>query len=316
MTSAALLLAYGVAAGTWGAGWLSRTQWGERAPRLAIAAWQALAASVLLSLSAAGMALAIGFQHVRIDLAALLHSCAEGLLYGYRAPGGSIAAALGVGLLLTVATRTAWCTVRAAVGDRRERAARVAMLDLVGRTGVVPGVLVVDHGAPYAFCIGGRRHRVVVTSGLLASLAQHELDAVLAHEAAHLRQRHHFAMLICRSLFESLAPVFPAFRRAMPEVRLYAELCADDSARRRVGSRPLRNALATLACGPAPAGALAATGLAVETRLARLALPNRHLGTSGAAVVAFAIGAAFLIPFVLATAPVLTVAWEGLCLLA
>ena len=45
---------------------------------------------------------------------------------------------------------------------------------------MLPGAVVLDHAAPYAFCVGGRRHRVVVTSGLLASLTAAELDAVLA----------------------------------------------------------------------------------------------------------------------------------------
>ncbi|NHA01284.1 M56 family metallopeptidase [Nocardioides sp. W3-2-3] len=100
------------------------------------------------------------------------------------------------------------------------------MLDLVGRTGVVPGALVLDHDEPYAFCIGGRRHRVVVTEGLLATLDQRELEAVLAHESAHLHQRHHLALMLSRTLFGTLSPFFPAFGRAMSEVRLLAEfLC-------------------------------------------------------------------------------------------
>lgn len=315
MISALLLATYAVTAGTLGAGWLRDSRWPRLAPRMAIVAWQALAASVLLALAAAGLALAISFPHVSSDLARLFHLCAQNLQHGYASPGGTMTAVAGVVLFLALLARVAWCAVRAASSDRRERTARVSVLDLIGRTDVLPGALVLDHEAPYAFCIGGRRHLVVVTSGLLASLTAPELDAILAHEHAHLRQRHHVAMVTCRALFGALAPIFPAFRRAMSQIRLFAELSADDSARRRVGALPLREALATLACLPAPTGALAASAHDVETRLRRLDGQHRPLTRRGSALVAASIGAAIVVPLALAAAPALAMAWEGICLL-
>lgn len=315
MISALLLATYAVTAGTLGAGWLRDSHWPRLAPRMAIVAWQALAASALLALAAAGLALAISFPHVSSDLALLFHLCAENLQHGYASPGGTMTAVAGVAVFLGLLTRLVWCAVRAATSDRRERTARVAVLDLVGRTDVLPGALVLDHETPYAFCIGGKQHRVVVTSGLLASLSATELDAVLAHEHAHLRQRHHVAMVTCRALFGALAPIFPAFRRAMPHVRLFAELSADDSARRRVGASPLREALATLACLPAPPGALAASAHDVQTRLLRLDGQHRQLTRRRSALAAAGIGAAIVVPLALAAAPALAMAWEGICLL-
>ena len=251
MISALLLATYALTAGTLGIGWLRDATWPTRAPRLAIATWQALATSILLSLASAGLALAISFPHVSADLAGLLNLCAENLRHGYASPGGTLTALAGVTLFLGLAARTAWCTIGTTLGERRERSTRIAALDLLGRANVVPGALVIDHEAPYAFCIAGRRHRIVVTNGLLATLDQAELDAVLAHEHAHLRQRHHLAMSTCRILFATLAPFVPGFRRAMPQVRMYAELCADDSARRQVDASYLRSALLRLACLPA-----------------------------------------------------------------
>lgn len=315
MISAALLLAYGVTAGTWGAGSLMHARWARLAPRLAIAAWHAVAASVLLSLVAAGAALSISFQHVRGDLARLLDLCASNLKHGYASPGGTLVATIGVTAAALLTARTVWCGVRVACADRCERANRVAMLDVVARTDVLPGALVVEHDEPYAFCIGGKRHRVVVTSALLATLTPEELRAVLAHEEAHLQQRHHIALLVCRTLFGTLGPFFPVFRNAMPLVRLFAELSADDSARRHVGARPLRAALTTLACGPAPSGALAASANDVETRILRLAGPSDRLTTTRTALAGVAIGATFLVPLALAAAPALAMAWEGVCLI-
>lgn len=316
MISALFLATYAVVAGTLGAGWLRNARWPSLAPRMAVAAWQALAMSVLLSLAAAGLALAISFPHVSADLGEIYNLCAENLRHSYASPGGTLTALFGVTLSLTLLARAAWCAVQASVSDRRERAARVAAFDLVGRRDVVPDALVVEHEAPYAFCIGGRHHRIVITSGLLATLRPGELDAVLAHEHAHLRQRHHTALVACRALFGVLAPTFPAFRTTMPLVRLYAELCADDGARRRVGPGPLRDALARLACLPAPAGTLAASAQDVEARLSRLTDRPRGLPVGLSAVAGVAVAAAVVVPLALAAAPAVAIAWEGICRMA
>lgn len=313
MISALLLVTYAAVAGTLGAGWLQDARWPSVAPRLAIATWQALAMSVLLSLSAAGLALAISFPHVSADLAGMFNLCATNLQHSYASPGGTLTAVLGLGLFLMMLARSAWCVAQASVIDRRERSSRVIALDLVGRPDVVPGALVLEHEAPYAFCVGGRHHRVVLTSGLIATLGHGELEAVLAHEHAHIRQRHHAALVACRAIFGTLAPVFPAFRKAMPLVRLYTELSADDGARRQVGSQPLRKALATLACLPAPAGTLAATAHDVETRLSRLTDRPGRLPLGASAVASAGIAAAIVVPLALAAAPALAIAWEGIC---
>lgn len=315
MISALLLITYAVTAGTLGAGWLRDSRWPGYAPQLAISAWQALAASVLLSLSAAGLALAMSFRHVSADLARLFSLCAENLRHGYASPGGTLTALLGIALTLALLARALWFGARTAASDRRERKARVAVLDLVGRTGIVQGAVVIDHAAPYAFCVGGRQHRVAVTSGLLAALSRCELDAVMAHEHAHLHQRHHVALVTCRAIFGALSPIFPAFRRAMPQVRLYAELCADDAARHHVGDRALRDALTRLSCLPAPAGALAASANDVETRILRLADQRRQLTRRASALAGLGIGGAIVVPLALAAAPALALAWEGVCLI-
>lgn len=315
MTSALLLATYAMTAGTLGAAWLRDARWTGLAPRTAVVAWQALAASVLLALAAAGLALAISFPNVSSDLARLFNLCAQNLRHGYASPGGTVVAVGGVSVVLALTTRVTWCAARAVTSDRRERNARVAVLDLVGRSDVLPGALVLDHKAPYAFCVGGRQHRVVVTTGLLATLSDREVDAVLAHEDAHLRQRHHIAMVASRALFGALVPIFPGFRAAMPQVRLFAEMSADDAARRRVGAPALREALARLACLPVPSGTLAASAHDIQTRILRLEGQTRRLSRGGSALAAVGISTAIAIPLALAAAPALAMAWEGICLL-
>jgi hypothetical protein len=310
-----LLVAFGVTAGTWGASALAQARWTTRAPRLAIAAWQALASSVLLSIAAAGAALAIGFQHVRGDLAQLLHLCAENLKHGYASPAGTLLASVGLVTLGCLLARTGWCALSTWRHEAAGRRARVAVLDLVGQAGIIPGALVLNHPSPYAFCVGGRHRRVVVTSALLETLDQRELEAVLAHESAHLRQRHHLALMICRTTFRTLAPLFPAFRDVMPLMRLLAELSADDSARRRIGAEPLQSALLRLVRVPAPSGTLAASASDVEARLLRLGRPKTGLPRHRAFLTGVTIAGLAVVPLALAVAPALAMAWEGICLI-
>ncbi|GAB2447964.1 hypothetical protein GCM10027062_32000 [Nocardioides hungaricus] len=249
------------------------------------------------------------------DLAHLLNLCAENLQHGYVSPGGTLAAAVGIGLVLALCTRVLWCTVRAVSSNRRERAARLTVLDLVCRTDLLSGVLVLTHATPYAFCVGGRQQRIVVTSALLENLDTAELDAVLAHERAHLRQRHHTALTISRILFDALGPLFPGFRSGMREVEFLVELSADDSARARIGAHPLRQALTTLACLRPASSTLAASAVEVEARIRRLDGQHQRLPQPMLAASSVGFGAAILLPLALATAPALAMAWEGLCLL-
>ena len=314
MISAALLLTYAVTIGTWGARSLRQARWTHGAPSLAIVAWQAVAVSVLLSLLGAGAAASVSIEPVRRLLSGFVHVCARNLDRAYAAPGSlslAMAAVAGGGLVLT---RIVWCGARVSLRERRQRRATVAMLDLLGRHDILPGALVLDHEAPYAFCIGGRRPRVVVTLSLLQTLDSAELEAVLAHEAAHLRQRHHAALSMCRILFLTLSPLFPAFRQAMAGIRLFAELCADDSARRQLGAPPLRSALERLACLPTPSGTLAATANDVEVRLMRLTDERFRLTKRRAWLTGAIIGGMVLLPLALAVAPGAAIAWNGLCL--
>lgn len=252
--------------------------------------------------------------HARDDLARLLDLCAESLRIGYASQGGATAALVGATVLLGLTSRIVWCSASTLLNDHRVRKAHVAALNLLGDRTRLPGALVLHHDAPYAFCIGGRRNRVVVTTGLLETLDTHELDAVMAHEHAHLRQRHHLALLGCRIVFGTLAPMFPAFKRAMVNVRLYVELCADDCARMRVGVRPLRSALVTLANGSAPAGALAASGIDVATRIRRLEQGPQPLKTVSRLGAGLGLAALVAVPMTLVAAPVLTMVWEAICL--
>lgn len=125
-------------------------------------------------------------------------------------------------------------------------------------------VAVLPDPVPYAYALpGGRRDRVVVSTGMLGALASRERRALFAHERAHLAARHHRHLLLVQ-LAACANPFLLPLRTA---VAYTAERWADEDAARAVGSRRAvahaigRAALASARPAPAPAlPALAAPG--------------------------------------------------------
>jgi len=138
---------------------------------------------------------------------------------------------------------------------------------------------VLNAAQPAAYCVPGRPAAIVLTSAALAVLDPGQLNAVLAHERAHLAGRHHLLIALTRALAATF-PGVPLFTRAPAEVARLAEMCADDAAARRSSRPTLIAALLAMGTGTAvPAAALAATTCAVSARVQRLlepAPPARH----------------------------------------
>jgi len=122
-------------------------------------------------------------------------------------------------------------------------------------------IVFVDDTTPHAYAVGGRRPRIVVSRGLLCSLGVAERRAVLAHEAAHLRHRHHVHLRVLRLA----AAAFPMLRPCLPVGVLAVERWADEETAARLGDRTLvartllRAALAGVDNARMPAGVLAHT---------------------------------------------------------
>jgi hypothetical protein len=298
---------------------LASARWPGRSPAAAILLWQALglgwglaAVGALAGLGAdpgqagrlprgvAGAALAVAWRVI------------HGAAFGPRAPGPLADLRLvSVAAGLVLLTLLCWVLVAASAAGLRARRRQRDLLSLLGRGDPkVPGALVVDHPAAAAYCVPGLRSRIVVSAGTLELLDQAELLAVLAHERAHLRQRHDLVLLP----FTALLSAFrwsAAARGAEGSVALLLEMLADDHA--VVGTRPARPLATALlrvgaAGGAVPSGALAVAqpeeGGDVAVRVARLLRPAPGLpraalvlvGCTAAALVA--VPAAFLlIPF-------------------
>lgn len=85
---------------------------------------------------------------------------------------------------------------------------------------------VIDHAVPAAYCLPGRGRRIVLTSAALTALSDDELNAVLAHERAHLSGRHHLVVAFADGLSRAF-PNVPLFRRAQEQVGRLVEMLAE-----------------------------------------------------------------------------------------
>ncbi|MEU6303103.1 M56 family metallopeptidase [Streptomyces chartreusis] len=125
--------------------------------------------------------------------------------------------------VLAACARTLW---------RHARVRRHAHRALTGLPGT--GVAVLPDALPYAYALpGGRRDRVVVTTGLLDHLEPAERRALFAHERAHLTERHHRFLLAV----QLAARANPFLRPLRTVVSYTAERWADEAAAQAVGSR-------------------------------------------------------------------------------
>jgi Zn-dependent protease with chaperone function len=131
---------------------------------------------------------------------------------------------------------------------------------------------VVDDPVPTAFAVLGMPGRVVVSSGMLRVLDAQERRALIAHERAHLRHRHHLFSLV----LHLAAAVDPLLRPLEPAGVFAIERWADEEAGAVVGDRPLvarAIARAALASSRAQQASLAATGGPVPQRVKALLAP-------------------------------------------
>lgn len=249
---------------------LAAAPWVLRSPALALLVWQAIGLSGgLLALElATTVALApAGDTHADAVRAVLAGELGRLPVWA----GVALAAAVLLLLhLLTVLLGSAAVTVRS-------RRAHRALVDLVAtRNPLLAGTKVVASDLPVAYCLPGLRPRVVLSRGALALLADDEVRAVLAHEEAHVDQRHDLVILpfvALRSTFPRLGVV----RTAVEEVGLLVEALADDHAVRTHDRAVLARALYKVGTSGAPAGGLPAAGTGVLLRAQRLLEPPAPL---------------------------------------
>ncbi|HXZ71767.1 MAG TPA: M48 family metalloprotease [Streptosporangiaceae bacterium] len=302
MTVAAILLAYAAGVGTLGARMLARAGWTARAPLLAIVTYLAAAWSVVAALGLAGLTLAVHGTALGGALSQLIGACVLRLRATYATPGGMTAAEAGLVLSAAVLVRTALVAtghLRVA-GRQARRHAQTARL--VGLPEPTLDAVLVEHARPTAYCVAGRPPTVILTTGALLALDPVQLDAVLAHERAHLAWRHHRLLAMARISRRAL-PFLPLMRDTEAQVERLVELHADDVATRARDPRPLAAALVVLAAPPGPAPLLAAGVTDAVKRIHRLLRPAEPLAGLRRQLLRALAAGLVLLPAVLALAP-------------
>ncbi|WP_060881030.1 M56 family metallopeptidase, partial [Streptomyces scabiei] len=258
---------------------LLRSDWPHRAPALALAVWHALALSFALGTALTAYHLFMPMAHAHDGLWGLLHSCGFDLSFdlgfdpGVGGPAHATAGRLSVALPavpgIALAGGFAFHVARARLARTRHREA----VDLVGRRSVRLGATVLPYDVPAAYCLPGRRPRIVVSEAAVRELASEELAAVLAHERAHIAGRHHLA-LAGAAAFHSVFPLLPLARQVREQTALLLEMIADDRALRAHSDGALATAMYAMAAARAPRDAFAAGGRTVLIRIRRVLGPR------------------------------------------
>jgi Zn-dependent protease with chaperone function len=274
----ACLLLYSLVVLVVGPPLLRRLTGSGHAPHLGVAAWLTAIGSVLLSWAAALLFTVVEVVRRGNHPGVLIVSCLAWLRGAVAGEAGIVPQIVAVGSAAAVGVAAAVATVRlmGAVRAMRCRAHEHAHdVRLVGYRTHDSDVVVIDAPRPAAYCVSGRPPAIVVTSAALSALDEPQLAAVLAHERAHLAG-HHPTVMTC---LRGLATVFPRvalMTEAAHHVSRLLEMCADDAAARRHGSRALLSGLIAL-CSAAPAEALGAADVAVLARANRLAAAPAEL---------------------------------------
>lgn len=229
-------------------------------PRGALGAWLGTGLVFVLLLIAAPVVMHLRPLRGFAPAAAAVSACTgvfdggAGLTWLVMLRGTVVAAALTVVVLAVVVVAAAVLRSR-----RADHTHLRSLRSLVEETDRVDGVAVwwIADDEPVAYSLrgsvaGGRG--VVIASTALQDLPSDRRDAVIGHEIAHVRGRHHVTVEASRSLRSALRAV-PLLRRAAAEVAVLVELLADRrAATERGGVAAVRGALVEFG---APAGRVA-----------------------------------------------------------
>lgn len=215
--------------------WLSRAAWPMRAPVIALLVWQA------------------------VGLAGGLSMIGALALTGFAiAPGQPWLAAIPAAVFTIYLLSHLGVTIVQVTAQRRRHLQLLDMLSSPHPTRARTRVL--NDAVPVAYCLPrGAGSVTVLSQGLLDRLDADELVAVIAHERAHVEQRHDLLLLAFRA-WRSALPWFPVAALADAEVAALVEMLADDHARREVRDEVLARAILAVGASGVPGAEVDASG--------------------------------------------------------
>ncbi|WP_030214047.1 M56 family metallopeptidase [Streptomyces bikiniensis] len=288
---------------------LSRADWVEREPVVALWVWQCVVAAVLLSFALSmTFSASAAWQAVRGQLFAPAPSAVvEAYELGTSGPWSAV-------LAVVLAAGGVWsgAMLGREIGRARARR-RQRRCDLLVRAPLMPGeepggerLVVLEGERADAWWLAGPTPQLVITTAALRRLKGRQLDAVLAHEQGHARARHDW-LLHCSAALAAGFPGVPVFTAFREEMHRLVELAADDVASRRFGRLTIALALVELnedrgvfGPGPAPGAGLPQRVNRLLTAAPRLTAGRRLRLTAAASLVP-------VVPLLVAFVPALRV---------
>lgn len=273
MTSASGLLLNGLLITALGPLVLERVT-GRLTAGAAIIGWSATIAVVLLSwLTAAvlaGVALLRSGGHLHpilVECLSVLDALLDGRYDGAIQLG--LAGLVVLSVLVAAVVLGRLFVVLSRLWSRTQRHCRTA--HLVGEPYLGPeGALLLEQPERCVYCVAGRPAAIVITRGALDVLDEEQLAAVLAHERAHLSERHHLLVAASRGV-ATVLPRLRLFTAGADALARLVEIRADDVALRRHPPAALVGALLALSDGRRiNATALGASSVGVVERVERL----------------------------------------------
>jgi Zn-dependent protease with chaperone function len=248
--------------------------WPTRDPVGALLVWQAIGLAGGLALVGSGALYGLGPLGHPLPVA--LVNATAALTTGRWPAGLGAGHVLALLAALALVLRLLGVLVAVTVRTLRSRRRHRDLLDLLATPWPAePGARVLDHPVPVAYCLPGLRSRLVLSAGVLDSLEPAAVQAVLAHERAHLRERHDLVVLPFVA-WGATAPFVRGMVCAQLAVAALVEMRADDVAARCSSRKQLTGALRTMGAAT-PAVALTSFSVALEHRLERIVAPPRPL---------------------------------------
>lgn len=274
---------------------VTRTRWPYRAPCAALALWLAACLGALSGLLLSTYGLVVHFGEVAghetlrlpFDLAAVVAAW-----------------------MFVVRVIRAYVRLHRQGSARRER--HLTLLSLFGRPDKRVPAVILPSRQPLAYSVPGPDGGHAVLSDIvLAEFSREEVDSVLAHERAHLRQRHHLLTQFADAFCASLPKWRFAFRFA-ERFHGLIEMRADCAARVQCGRHVTASALARMAYDKSPEPGIASDCPVAARR--RHLLSNERCCSSLTASAAFCMACAVAVaPAVLTALGILAAACTWIC---
>jgi Zn-dependent protease with chaperone function len=286
---------------------LSRLTRSGRWPLSGVFAWQVASWCVLGSVGLAAALIASPSLAAAGRLPEGLESCVASMVRIVNPADERLLQAMALAVLSGIVIRVVSCLVRVGSMSRRRRTRHRLLLSLVAHWNPQLDAHVIDDATPLVYCLPGQGGRVVFTSAALERLSSVQRQAVLAHERAHLRGRHH-ALIASATVLARAFPRVALFVQSREHTARLVEMRADDAAARHYGRSLVAGALLVLADMARSDTVLAATGITTVVRIERLMQMPPHVHPTVAGTVMRTSGAVMIAGLLVVLPLLLTIA--------